>query len=176
MTSIAPRSIPPMSLRSFFRDERWTVGVVGLGYVGLPLLLAAVRQGLGGIGYDVSQERVDALNAGSSHIDDISDEQLEKVLADGVEFTTDAFRLSEADAILICVPSPLGRNRQPDLSYIEAAAATIEQVVRPGQLITLESTTYPGTTEDYLIPAIKRAGLRLDDDVHLAFSPERVSP
>jgi UDP-N-acetyl-D-glucosamine dehydrogenase len=165
-----------MKREQAFRDDRWTAGVIGLGYVGLPLLLTAVRQGLGGIGFDISEDRVMALDEGKSHIDDISDEELEKALSDGVEFTTDPARLTEADAIFICVPSPLGRNRQPDLSFIEAAAATIEQVARSGQLISLESTTYPGTTEDYLIPAIKRAGLRLDDDVHLAFSPERVSP
>ncbi len=161
---------------SFFRDDRWTAGVIGLGYVGLPLLLTAVKQGLGAIGFDVSSERVNALNAGKSHIDDISDEELEKALADGVEFTTDPRRLADADGIFICVPSPLGRNRQPDLTFIEAAADTIQQVVRPGQLVSLESTSYPGTTEDFLLPAIEKAGLNLDDDVYLAFSPERVSP
>ena len=166
-----------MDRHKFFQDDRWTAGVVGLGYVGLPLLLTAVRQGLGGVGFDVSEERVAALNAGKSHIDDISDEELEKALADGVEFTADPSRLADADAIFICVPSPLGRNRQPDLSFIEAAARTVEGVVRPGQLISLESTSYPGTTEDYVLPAIERAGYTLDeDDVYLAFSPERVSP
>jgi UDP-N-acetyl-D-glucosamine dehydrogenase len=166
-----------MDRDQFFRDDRWTAGVIGLGYVGLPLLLTAVRQGLGGIGFDVSEERVDALRAGKSHIDDISDDELEKALADGVEFTTDPSRLASADALFICVPSPLGRNRQPDLSFIEAAARTVEEVIRPGQLVALESTSYPGTTEDYILPAIERAGFRVDaDDVYLAFSPERVSP
>ena len=166
-----------MGREQFFRDDRWTAGVIGLGYVGLPLLLTAGRQGLGGIGFDVSQERVDSLNQGHSHIDDVSDEELEKALADGVEFTTDATRLADADALFICVPSPLGRNRQPDLSFIEAAAATVEGVVRPGQLVSLESTSYPGTTEDIVLPAIERAGYTLDtDEVYLAFSPERVSP
>jgi UDP-N-acetyl-D-glucosamine dehydrogenase len=171
-----PLSIPLMAQRQFFRDDRWTAGVIGLGYVGLPLLLTAARQGLGGIGFDVSQERVDSLNQGHSHIDDVSDEELEKAIADGVEFTTDPSRLADADAIFICVPSPLGRNRQPDLSFIEAAAATVERVVRPGQLVSLESTSYPGTTEDIVLPAIERAGYTLDEDVYLAFSPERVSP
>jgi len=148
----------PMGREQFFRDDRWTAGVIGLGYVGLPLLITASRRGLGGIGFDVSHERVDALKAGNSHVDDVSDDELEKALADGVEFTTDPDRLGEADALFICVPSPLGRNRQPDLSFIEAAAATVEQVVRPGQLISLESTSYPGTTEDFVLPAIERAG------------------
>ena len=161
----------------FFQEDRWTAGVIGLGYVGLPLLLTAARQGLSGIGFDVSTQRVAALSAGHSHIDDISDEDLQKAIADGVEFTSDPSELGSADAIFICVPSPLGRNRQPDLSFIDSAARTVESVVRPGQLISLESTSYPGTTEDYILPAIEAAGFTLDsDDVYLAFSPERVSP
>lgn len=159
-----------------FGDSPWTAGVIGLGYVGLPLLTTAVRRGLGGIGFDISAERVRTLSEGHSHIDDVPDEDLQKALADGAEFTTDPKELGRADAIFICVPSPLGRNRQPDLSFIEAASATIEQVARPGQLIALESTTYPGTTEEFLLPAVERAGLTLDDDVFVAFSPERVSP
>ena len=160
-----------------FRNDPWTAGVIGLGYVGLPLLLTAVENGLSGIGLDISAELVRSLGEGTSHIDDVSDEDLQKALAEGVEFTTDPAELARADAIFICVPSPLGRNRQPDLSYIEAAAETIERVIRPGQLVSLESTSYPGTTEDYILPAIERAGYVLDDDdVYLAFSPERVSP
>lgn len=161
---------------SLFAESKWTAGVIGLGYVGLPLLLTAVRQGLGGIGFDISSDRIEALDAGRSHIDDVSDQDIAEALAQGVEFTADSGRLSEADAIFICVPSPLGRNRQPDLSFIESAARTVEQVARPGQLVALESTTYPGTTEDFLVPAVERAGLKLDEDVYVAFSPERVSP
>ena len=160
----------------FFSSEGWVVGVIGLGYVGLPLALTAKRKGLGVVGFDVSPSKVDALNLGDSHVEDVSNEDLQKALADGFEITTDPSELSRADAIFICVPSPLGRNRQPDLSFIEAAAATVASVVRPGQLISLESTTYPGTTEDYLLPAIEKAGLVLDESVWLAFSPERVSP
>jgi len=159
-----------------FATSQWTAGVIGLGYVGLPLLLTASRQGLIGIGFDVSTTLIARLNGGVSHIDDVADAEVQKALADGVEFTDSVERLRSADAIFICVPSPLGRNRQPDLSYIEAAATTIESVVRPGQLIALESTSYPGTTEDFILPAIERAGLKLDDDVFVAFSPERVSP
>lgn len=159
-----------------FAEGRWTAGVIGLGYVGLPLLLTAVDAGLQGLGFDVSAARVDSLSRGTSHVDDVSDEALEKAIADGVEFTDDPSRLAEADAVFICVPSPLGRNRQPDLSFIEAAAVTVEGVVRPGQLVVLESTTYPGTTEEILVPAIERAGLEVDRDVFVAFSPERVSP
>jgi UDP-N-acetyl-D-glucosamine dehydrogenase len=106
----------------------------------------------------------------------VSDESLRAAIDAGARFTTDPQMLAEADAIFICVPSPLGRNRQPDLSFIEAAAETVSMVARPGQLVSLESTTYPGTTEDFLVPAVEKAGLTLDEEVWVAFSPERVSP
>ncbi len=160
----------------FFSEEPWTAGIIGLGYVGLPLLVSSVNSGLGGIGFDVSPARVSALESGTSHIGDVSDEALRAAIAGGARFSADARALSEADAIFICVPSPLGRNRQPDLSHISAAAETVARIARPGQLISLESTTYPGTTEDYLLPAVQEAGLTLDEDVWVAFSPERVSP
>jgi UDP-N-acetyl-D-glucosamine dehydrogenase len=160
----------------FFANEPWTAGVIGLGYVGLPLLLTAVEAGLGGVGFDVSSDRVEALTAGRSMVDDVSESQLRNGFARGAVLTTDEAKLAGADAIFICVPSPLGRNRQPDLSFIEAAASTIERVAVRGQLIVLESTTYPGTTEDFLVPAVRRAGLEIDRDVYVAFSPERVSP
>lgn len=161
---------------AFFRDEAWTVGVIGLGYVGLPLAVAAVERGLSAIGFDVSAQRIAQLTGGSSHIGDVSDEQLGKALANGLELTDDRAQLTRADAIFICVPSPLGRNRQPDMSYIEAAAETVAAVVRRGQLVALESTTYPGTTDDILVPAVESAGLDVGRDVFVAFSPERVSP
>lgn len=159
-----------------FANSSWTAGVIGLGYVGLPLAVTASQQGLGAIGYDVSSSRVAGLMDARSHVGDVSDEELGAALAGGALFTDDAAKLAEADAIFICVPSPLGRNRQPDLSYIESAAETIAAVARPGQLISLESTTYPGTTEDIIVPAVERAGLTVDEDVFVAFSPERVSP
>ena len=160
----------------FFSNQPWTAGVIGLGYAGLPLLVTAASRGLPSIGFDVSSELVASLAGGRSHVDDVSNETLATALADGVRFSSDPGSLAEADAIFICVPSPLGRNRQPDLSFIEAAAETVSRVAQPGQLICLESTTYPGTTEDYLVPAVIAAGLRLDEDVWVAFSPERVSP
>ena len=173
---LSMNSRPELDPIARFSELRWTAGVIGLGYVGLPLLMTSVLRGLGGIGFDVSESRISALKAGKSHIDDISDKDLEKALVEGVEFTSDWQRLGDADALFICVPSPLGRNRQPDLSFIEAASQTIEKVARRGQLIVLESTSYPGTTEEFLVPALQRAGLSLDNDVFLAFSPERVSP
>ncbi|MEX2505194.1 MAG: nucleotide sugar dehydrogenase [Egicoccus sp.] len=159
-----------------FENEDWTVGVIGLGYVGLPLAVTAASRGLKVIGFDVLQEKVDLLNAGSSYVEDVTDPELREALDTGARFTTDEAELSEADTLFIAVPSPLGRNRQPDMSFIEAAAETVSRVARPGQLVTLESTTYPGTTEDYLIPAIEKAGLTLDVDGFVAFSPERVDP
>ena len=160
----------------FFEQDRWTAGVIGLGYVGLPLLLTALERGLGAIGFDVSGDRIAKLRGGVSMVDDVSADRLRQALDSGVELTDDPQRLSDADAIFICVPSPLGRNRQPDLSHIEAAAETVSQIARSGQLIVLESTTYPGTTDEFLLPALENAGLELDRDVFLAFSPERVSP
>lgn len=159
-----------------FASEPWTAGVIGLGYVGLPLAVTASARGLRVIGFDVSSVRTEELMSGRSHIGDVGDEDLKAAVEAGAMFTDDPSALSEADAIFICVPSPLGRNRQPDLSFIEAAAETISAVVRPGQLISLESTTYPGTTEDIVVPAIEKAGYEVDRDVYVAFSPERVSP
>jgi UDP-N-acetyl-D-glucosamine dehydrogenase len=160
----------------FFTEERWTAGVIGLGYVGLPLLLTAARAGLGAIGFDIASDRIESLKRGRSHIDDVSDEDLADGATGEAVFTASASELIAADALFICVPSPLGRNRQPDLSYLAAAASTVKEVARPGQLIALESTSYPGTTDDFLIPALDEVGLELDKDVFVAFSPERVSP
>ena len=158
------------------REGALTVGVIGLGYVGLPLAVTAAQRGVGVVGFDVDATKVRAITDGHSHVEDVSDQELAAALAAGARFTTDAAALRGADAIIIAVPSPLGRNRQPDTSYIEAAAATIAAVASPGQLISLESTTYPGTTEDHLVPAVAAAGLTLDEDVFVAYSPERVDP
>jgi UDP-N-acetyl-D-glucosamine dehydrogenase len=161
---------------AFFADARWTIGVIGLGYVGLPLLMTAVDRGLGAIGFDISEDRVARMNDGHSPIDDVADETLAAALAAGAEITADPARLADADALMICVPSPLGSHRQPDLSYIQAAVDTIRTVIRPGHLVCLESTTYPGTTDERVLPAMIESGLRLDEDVWVAYSPERVSP
>jgi UDP-N-acetyl-D-glucosamine dehydrogenase len=173
-----PRSGVGMSAERerFFAEETWTAGVIGLGYVGLPLVVNAAQRGLRAIGFDVSEQIVQELRTGRSHVEDVSDTELKAAINDGLEITTDRERLAEADALFVCVPSPLGRNRQPDMTYIEAAAETIVAVARPGQLISLESTTYPGTTEDLLVPAVEAAGLELDRDVFVSFSPERVDP
>jgi UDP-N-acetyl-D-glucosamine dehydrogenase len=160
----------------FFAEEKWTGGVIGLGYVGLPLAVTMVRNGLKAIGFDRSPQRVEMLRNGVSPVEDVSDAELAAALAAGLEVTADESDLAASDAIFICVPSPLGRHREPDLSYIKSAAAIVEKVVGPGMLVSLESTTYPGTTEDILVPAVAVRGLIPDEDVFVAFSPERVSP
>ena len=159
-----------------FTEDRWTAGIIGLGYVGLPLAMTASRAGLDVIGFDVAADRVAALSAGDSHVEDVGDDELRAAIASGARFTSHEADLAEADAIFIAVPSPLGRNRQPDMSYIEAAAGTVSRIARAGQLIALESTTYPGTTDEHLLPAVATAGLTLDEDVFVAFSPERIDP
>ena len=152
-------------------------GVVGLGYVGLPLACELVRAGYRVLGYDISQKVVDGLMAGRSHIKDISDEQLAAMLKDGrFTATVDPSRLREPDAISICVPTPLSKFKDPDVSYIVAATEAIKATLRPGQAIVLESTTYPGTTREVMQPALESTGLKVGQDFFLAFSPERVDP
>ena len=158
------------------REDTLRVGVIGLGYVGLPLAVTAAHRGVEVIGFDVDATKVARVTDGRSHVEDVTGAALAAAMAAGAVFTSDEARLADADALLIAVPSPLGRNRQPDTSYIEAAAATVARIARPGQLVSLESTTYPGTTEDHLVPAVEAAGLTLDEDVFVAYSPERVDP
>jgi UDP-N-acetyl-D-glucosamine dehydrogenase len=152
-------------------------GIVGLGYVGLPLAVELANAGYRVLGYDISQGVVEGLNASRSHIKDISGEQLADVVKSGrFEATTDASRLGEADAISICVPTPLSKFKDPDVSYIVAATEAVKRTLRPGQAIILESTTYPGTTREVMLPALESTGLTVGKDFFLAFSPERVDP
>jgi len=152
-------------------------GVVGLGYVGLPLAHELVRAGYRVLGYDISAKVVDGLMAGRSHIKDISDEQLAAMLKDGrFMATTDPARLREPEAISICVPTPLSKFKDPDVSYIVAATEAVKATLRRGQVIVLESTTYPGTTREVMQPALESTGLKVGMDFFLAFSPERVDP
>jgi UDP-N-acetyl-D-glucosamine dehydrogenase len=152
-------------------------GVVGLGYVGLPLAHELVRAGYRVLGYDISAKVVNGLMAGRSHIKDISDAQLAAMLKDGrFSATTDPARLSEPEAISICVPTPLSKFKDPDVSFIVAATEAVKATLRPGQVIVLESTTYPGTTREVMQPALESTGLKVGRDFFLAFSPERVDP
>ena len=151
------------------------VGIVGLGYVGLPLAVAFGERGVSVVGYDVDAERVERLARGESDIEDVPSEEL-AALGELFEATTDATRLAECAAVLVCVPTPLANHREPDLSYVTASAETIAGVLREGQIVVLESTTYPGTTREEVQPLLERSGLTAGADFHLAYSPERIDP
>ena len=151
------------------------VGVIGLGYVGLPLAVAFAREGHDVVAFDVDASKLAALAEGRSYIEDVSDAALADV-APRIEPTQHAAALSGCDALLICVPTPLTSNREPDLGPLLAASHTIAEVLRPGQLVVLESTTYPGTTRERLAPILAESGLTPGEDFSLAFSPERVDP
>ncbi|CAN5644914.1 nucleotide sugar dehydrogenase [soil metagenome] len=159
-------------------DERSAVvGVVGLGYVGLPLAVEAARSGFRTLGFDVSASVVDGVNAGASHIQDVSSSTVGEYVGRGLlGATSDFSRLAECDLISICVPTPLSKTKDPDLSYVLAAAATIATTLRAGQVIILESTTFPGTTRDVLLPILEESGLTAGEDFFVCFSPERVDP
>jgi UDP-N-acetyl-D-glucosamine dehydrogenase len=160
-----------------FEKGEPTVGVIGLGYVGLPLAVAVARAGMSALGFDVQASVVEGVNAGLSHIQDLSDEDIGSLVQAGrLHATTDTSRLGECDAISICVPTPLNKTRDPDVSFILAAGEAIAATLRPGQLVVLESTTYPGTTSDVLLPLFEKSGLEVGKDFFLCFSPERVDP
>ncbi len=153
------------------------VGIIGLGYVGLPLAVVSGRAGYRVVGVDVSERAIGAINAGRSHIGDVRDEEVAALVEAGrLRATADYGVLPECDVVIICVPTPLDRNRAPDISYIVAAGEGIAAHMRPGQLISLESTTYPGTTVEDLLPVLERSGLQAGRDFYLCFSPERVDP
>ena len=158
------------------RDQKSVVGVIGLGYVGLPLALLFEEKGRRVLGFDVDPEKVVSLAAGRSYIRHIGAARVSESVARGFLPTGDFDRLAECDAILICVPTPLGRHREPDLSFVRSTADEIAKRLRPGQLIVLESTTYPGTTREELLPRFEASGLACGRDFFLAFSPEREDP
>lgn len=165
------------SIRNSIEDRTALVGVVGLGYVGLPLIQAFIAAGFRTIGFDVDENKVARLLRGDSYIGHIASEQLAVFVREGsFTPTADMSRLSEADALLICVPTPLTDSRDPDLSYIESTARHIAAVMRTGQLVVLESTTYPGTTRDVLLPILAESGMEVGKDFFLAYSPEREDP
>jgi UDP-N-acetyl-D-glucosamine dehydrogenase len=165
------------SLRERIDRGEAVCAVIGLGYVGLPLAVEMANAGLRVIGYDVSERAVAGINAGDSHIKDIASADLAPLVKKGlIEATTDATRLGEADVIAICVPTPLSKTRDPDVSYVIAAAEAVAVTLRQGQLIILESTTYPGTTRDLMLPRLEASGLKVGEDFFLCFSPERVDP
>src|SRR3954453_3238146 len=151
------------------------IGIVGLGYVGLPLAVAFAEAGCDVVGLDVDQGKVAALREGRSHVEDIPDDRLGSVVARCL-FTTRYVELHECDGILVCVPTPLTRNREPDLGPLLSASAVLAGVIKAGQIIVLESTTFPGTTREHLVPLLEESGLVAGGGFNLAFSPERVAP
>lgn len=153
------------------------VGVIGLGYVGLPLAERAGRVGFSVLGFDVSPMRVSQVNRGESYIGDVSSDALATLREAGrIEATTDVHRMAECDILVICVPTPLNATREPDMRFVEAASEDVAASIRPGQLVILESTTYPGTTRELIMPRIERSGLKVGEQIFLAFSPERIDP
>jgi UDP-N-acetyl-D-glucosamine dehydrogenase len=166
-----------MELINKIESKQAKIGIVGLGYVGLPLLMEFVEQEFSTIGFDIDEKKVIQLNNGKSYIKHIADERIAKVVESHLfEATTDFSRIKEVDCILICVPTPLTRYREPDLSYIEGTSETLSKHIRKGQLIVLESSTYPGTTEEVMKPILEKSGLKGDVDFWVAFSPEREDP
>ena len=152
-------------------------GVVGLGYVGLPLGTAFAQSGFGVIGFDVNSAAVDTLNRGASHIRDVDDATIRPLVESGtLSATTDMDRLADVDVVSICVPTPLGKTRDPDISFVAAATEQVARTLRRGQFIILESTTYPGTTREVILPRLEATGLTAGEDFFLAFSPERIDP
>ena len=166
-----------LKLEEKIGNKSATIGIVGLGYVGLPLAVAFCEAGFKVLGIDVQQKRVDWVNQGQSYIADVSAERLQAVTANKLlQATTKQSRLEEMDAICICVPTPLTKTKNPDLSYVINESKEISKCLQPGQLIVLESTTYPGTTREVVLPILERSGLKGGSDFYLAFSPERVDP
>lgn len=166
-----------MDLLTKINEQKAVIGVVGLGYVGLPLLMEFVEEGFKTIGFDIDDKKVNSLNAGKSYIKHIESARVQKVRSSNLfEATTDFARIKEVDCILICVPTPLTKHREPDVSYIANTSATISKYLQKGQLVVLESSTYPGTTEELMKPILEKSGLKGDADFWVAFSPEREDP
>ncbi len=165
-----------MSLIDKLQDQSAIIGIIGLGYVGLPLALRFIEAGYQVIGFDVDVRKVNKLNSGISYIEHIPSDKLAHALAHGLEATSHYARASEADALIICVPTPLNEHHEPDLSFIHSTLDAILPQLRRNQIISLESTTYPGTTEEVLKPVIESRHLVIGQDIYLVYSPEREDP
>jgi UDP-N-acetyl-D-glucosamine dehydrogenase len=164
-------------LTSQISDRTAVIGIIGLGYVGLPLAVEVARSGYRCLGFDVSERVVDGINQGTSHIQDVSSDVLAAFVGEGLlSATTDMSRLADCDVISICVPTPLNKIKDPDLSYVVTATHGVARSLRAGQLVILESTTFPGTTREVVLPILEESGLAVGQDFFLCFSPERVDP
>ena len=178
MQTIIDYKVPVMTeWERKFKTQKITVGILGLGYVGLPLAREFACAGLKVIGFDIDEKKVKTLNAGRSIIKHIPNSEVKKIVNKGLfTATTNMARLKTPDAILVCVPTPLTKNREPDMQFIVNSSKTIARYLRPGQLIVFESTTYPGTTRELVMPILQTSGLKAGKDFHLAYSPEREDP
>jgi len=166
-----------MELLGKIKGKTAKIGIVGLGYVGLPLAVAFAEAAFRVLGFDIQQRRVDLVNKGQSYITDVESENLAAAIAKSLlEATTDQNRLREVDAICICVPTPLTKTKDPELSYVISESEVVSKYLQKGQLVVLESTTYPGTTREVTLPILERSGLKAGRDFYLAFSPERTDP
>ena len=164
-------------LRQRLTDRQASIGVVGLGYVGLPLLRAFFRAGFPVIGFDVDQEKIDMLGRGESYLKHLGEDYIaDFASSDRFNATSDPAKLADADVVILCVPTPLGGHGEPDMSYIVRSSEMVAKVLRKGQLVTLESTTYPGTTRGDMVPILEQSGLKAGEDFFVAYSPEREDP
>lgn len=164
------------SLIDKLNSKKSTIGILGMGYVGLPLMLRYNAIGYSVLGFDVDQSKVDAIEAGKSYIEHISSNSIQNAVHNGMKVTTDFSKISDVDAIILCVPTPLNKYREPDLSYVINTLESTLPYLRKGQVISLESTTYPGTTEEELLPRIESRGFKVGTDIYLVYSPEREDP
>ena len=165
------------NLLNKIQNKSIVAGVVGLGYVGLPLAVEKAKAGFRTIGFDVQKQKVDMVNAGHNYIGDVVDSDLSALVASGMlSATTDFGFIKDVDFVAICVPTPLDAHQQPDISYVVSSARSVAEYLHPGMMVVLESTTYPGTTEELLKPILESSGLRCGVDFYLGFSPERVDP
>lgn len=177
MDALQTSSEVKQALLEKIRAHTAQIGVVGLGYVGLPFAVEKARVGFSVVGFEQNAERAEAVNRAENYIPDVEDAMLKELVADGrLTATTDFTRMAEMDVLVICVPTPLTKNLTPDLRYVEGVTRAIAAHLRPGQLISLESTTYPGTTEEVMRPILEAGGLQVERDIFLAHSPERVDP
>ncbi|WP_200147093.1 nucleotide sugar dehydrogenase [Neisseria elongata] len=159
-----------------FRDKTATIGIVGPGYVGLPLMLRYAETGFKVLGFDIDAEKVNKLNKGETYIEHITADKIAAARTTGFEATTDFSRIGEAEAVILCVPTPLNKYREPDMSFVIDTTDAVKPYLRAGQVLSLESTTYPGTTEEELLPRVEEGGLKVGENVFLVYSPEREDP
>lgn len=164
-------------IKGLIQSKKAKVAVLGLGYVGLPHALLMARAGFDVVGIDIKKQRVDSLNAGKSYIGDVKDQEVAEIVDSGKFKAFTTFEpLKDADVVIICVPTPLDKNKNPDISYIQNSAKEVKNYLHKGQLIILESTTYPGTTDEVVLPLLQETGLKVGEDFYLAFAPERIDP